>query len=99
MPQIDRGSAIHFVLNSVGELQRGQILRIENQKNDRFVELYKFGTKIEIKEHGYSIKTDRIEITQLKSTLGKLIDYEFPRSHKLRIKIRKAGRESGLHLP
>jgi hypothetical protein len=98
MPQIDRGSAIHFVLNNMDQLGNGQIMRIENQKNDRFVEIRKFGTRLEILEDGYSSTTNRINAEDLKSMLSKMIEYEFPRSHKLRIKIRKAQENSGLHL-
>lgn len=98
MPQIDRGSAIHFVMNNMDQLGNGQVMRIENQKNDRFVEIRKFGTKLEILEDGYSHTTNRINEEGLKSMLSKMIEYEFPRSHKLRIKIRKTEQNSGLHL-
>ncbi len=98
MVQVDRGSTIHFVLNNLSELEKGQIMRIENQKNDRSLEISKFGKDLEIREDGYSKETNRIESSNLKSVISKIIEYEFPRSHKLRIKIRKAEQNSGLHL-
>lgn len=96
MPQVAKRAAHHFILNSVENLSGDQIIRIENHKNDRFLEIKRTGDKLEIREDGYTCEVHRIELSELKSLLGRLIEYEFPRSHKLRIKIRKPDESSNI---
>lgn len=89
MPQVAKRAAYHFILNSLGDLGEDQIMRVENHKNDRFLEIKRTGGNIEIREDGYKSETHRMDPAEVKSVIGKIIEYEFPRSHKLRIKIRK----------
>lgn len=96
MPQVAKRAAHHFILNSVDGLGVDQIIRIENHKNDRFIEIKRIGDNLEVKEDGYTSMIHSIGINELKSLLGRLIDYEFPRSHKLRIKIRKPDESSNI---
>lgn len=91
MPQIAKRSSIQFILNALKDLSEDQIIRVENHKNDRFLEFRKTADRIEVKEDGYSSLTHSVHANEIKSLLGRLIDYEFPRSHKLRIKVRKQG--------
>lgn len=90
MPQVAKRAAYNFILNSLGGLGQGQVIRIENHKNDRFLEIKRNGEKVEIKEDGYSSTIYSLDEAEVKSIIGKLIEYEFPRSHKLRIKVRKS---------
>lgn len=96
MPQVAKRSANHFILNSVADLGKDQIIRVENHKNDRYLEIKRNGNRVEIREDGYTNTTHDIEITETKSLINRLIDYEFPRSHKLRIKIRKPDESSNI---
>lgn len=94
MPQVAKRGSLHFIISNAKELQEDQIIRVENHKNDRFLEIKKTGSKFQIKEDGYSSETHTIEPLELKSILTRLLEYEFPRSHKLRIKIRKPEQNS-----
>ena len=96
MPQVAKRAAHHFILKSVADLSEGQIIRVENHKNDRFLEIKREGDQVEVREDGYATTLHNIEVNELKSFLGRIIDYEFPRSHKLRIKIRKPGESSNI---
>lgn len=96
MPQVAKRAAHHFILNSVEGLNEDQIIRIENHKNDRFLEIKRAGDQLEVREDGYTNTVHNIEVSGLKSLLGRIIDYEFPRSHKLRIKIRKPDESSSI---
>lgn len=94
MPQIARRGALQFILNNLPNLGRDQIIRVENHKNDRFLEISRNGSLIRIREDGYSSLMHDIEPSEVKSLLNRLMDHEFPRSHKLRIKIRKPDESS-----
>lgn len=96
MPQVAKRAAYHFILNSIADLENGQIIRVENHKNDRFLEIRRSGNGLEIKEDGYNSIVHSVGPSEMKSLLGKLIEYEFPRSHKLRIKIRKPDENSNI---
>ncbi len=96
MPQVAKRAALHFILNSVEELDDDQLIRVENHKNDRFLEIRKAGNQLEVREDGYTTTVHNIEVSELKSLLNRIIDYEFPRSHKLRIKIRKPDESSNI---
>jgi ArsR family metal-binding transcriptional regulator len=89
MPQVPKGSAQNFLVKYIAALSEEQIIRVENHKNDRFLIIRKSGKMVEIREDGYTNTTHTVEPSEVKSVLGKLLDYEFPRSHQLRIKIRK----------
>lgn len=98
MPQVAKRGALHFILNSSKDLLDEQIIRVENHKNDRFLEIKKSGEMFQVKEDGYASMIHDIEITALKPLLSKLLEYEFPRSHKLRIKIRKPDQNSNIDM-
>lgn len=68
---------------------QGHVIRVENHKNDRFLEIRKDGSMAEIREEGYTSIVHNLDEKELKATLRKIIEHEFPRSHKLRIKIRQ----------
>ncbi len=98
MPQVPKGSAQNFLLKYIAALSEEQIIRVENHKNDRFLIIRKSGDKVEIKEDGYTNTTHVVESSEVKSLLNRLLDYEFPRSHKLRIKIRKPNENNDIEM-
>lgn len=89
MPQVAKRSASSFILNSLDEMEESQVIRVENHKNDRFLEIMCIEGFVEIREDGYRKEVHKVERPEVKSLIGKLIDFEFPRSHKLRIKKRE----------
>lgn len=98
MPQVSKRAANHFILNCVEGLDEDELIRIENHKNDRFLEIKRTDDQLEVREEGYITAVHNTDICGLKSLLGRIIDYEFPRSHKLRIKIRKPNESSRIKM-
>lgn len=96
MPRLPKRNVLTFILRVIAELEVQQIIRVENHKNDRFLELRKTGDQIQVKEDGYTNTTHTVDPSDLKSLMNKLIEYEFPRSHQLRIKIRRPDENSDI---
>lgn len=98
MPQVAKRSALNFILNNAIDLDGEHLMRVENHKNDRFLEIKRVGQIVLIKEDGYRKEIHEVEWKELKSLLNRLIEFEFPRSHKLRIKVRKQEETSNLEI-
>lgn len=77
-----------WILKNVERLQEGYVIRVENHKNDRWIEIKKINDKFLLKEVGYANRTIEMDSKALSSSLNSILDYEFPRSHMLRVKTR-----------
>lgn len=88
MSQVPKKNALHFIFNKAGTLEESHVLRVENHKNDRYLELTRTGDGFLVRESGYTHTEYKTDLKGLKPLLGRIIEDEFPRSHQLRIKIR-----------
>lgn len=77
-----------WIMRNIHNLKDGYVMRIENHKNDRWLEIRRSGDKYLMKEVGYTNRDMILSEKELFSSLNSIIDYEFPRSHMLRVKTR-----------
>ena len=61
---------------------------IKSFKKDRIVEIQKYNNEFKILEKGFMKKTFQVKEDELKHIIKKLIDYEFPRSHRVMVTIK-----------
>ncbi len=88
MTLINARNAYNWILDNIENLKEGYVIRIENHKNDRWIEISKFNEKFMVKEVGYDNRTLEVDLKSLSSILNLILKHEFPRSNKLRIKNR-----------
>ncbi|ADL18451.1 hypothetical protein ASAC_0043 [Acidilobus saccharovorans 345-15] len=68
------------------KLKDGETLRVESFKGDRWLEITrKRGDGFSVTEHGFKNATYEVGEEELRQLLRRLIDFEFPRSHQLRV--------------
>lgn len=85
MPWIPASSAKKLVASQAVKLAEGETLRVESFKGDRWLEVRRSGPTLVIREHGFRDATYEVQESEVRQLLGKLIDFEFPRSHQLRV--------------
>jgi hypothetical protein len=83
-----------WVVKNIHNLKEGYVIRVENHKNDRWLEIRRLGDKYSLKEVGYTNRDVMMNEKELFSSLNSIIYYEFPRSHMLRVKMRAERRET-----
>ncbi len=77
-----------WIIKNIHNLKEGYVIRIENHKNDRWLEIKRSDDKYVMKEVGYTNREVILNEKELFSSISSVIDYEFPRSHMLRVKMR-----------
>ncbi|MGC8670616.1 MAG: hypothetical protein ACP5SK_02240 [Thermoprotei archaeon] len=88
LPWISAKSADKVVASQLEKLPEGKRLRIEDFKGDRWVEVLKSSVNnYRIEERGFANGFYDVDDNELKSTLKRLFEAEFPRSHQLRVSI------------
>lgn len=78
-------SADKLVVSQSLKLREGETLRVESFKGDRWLEITRKGDRFSITEHGFRDATYEVGEGDLRQLLRRLMDFEFPRSHQLRV--------------
>ncbi len=88
LPWISARSADKMVAGQLDKLPEGRTLRVEDFKGDRWVSVLKMNVNsYRVEEHGFYVATYEVSDDELKSTLKRLFEVEFPRSHQLRVSV------------
>ncbi|EZQ01911.1 MULTISPECIES: hypothetical protein [Acidianus] len=86
MAWLSARSAEKMVYGQLTKLSTGKTLRVESFKGDRWIEVKKISEdEFLVTEKGYNNVTFSVNLPQLRQTLKKIFEDEFPRSHQLRI--------------
>lgn len=85
---VDKTTALQIVLRRLQKMQDGERLTLLTWKKDRSVCLTPRGNgDIEVYESGFVEQTTIVPLSKLRKLLKTLLKREFPRSHKIRLRV------------
>ena len=84
---LDKVTAVHEVLRRLQKMNTGDALQLLTWKRDRSLLLLKEGDEVVVYERGFEDNEFRVDVSKMKKLLKTLLKREFPRSHKIRIKV------------
>jgi hypothetical protein len=87
VPWIPIKSADKLLSSQILKLPEGKVLRVESFKGDRWFEVKRNGEEFEFSEHGYRNAVFKVKKEEVKETVKRIIEVEFPRSHQLRVSL------------
>lgn len=86
---LDKATAVHEVIRRLQKMNTGDSLQLLTWKRDRSLLLIKEGNEVVVHERGFEENEFRVDLNKIKKLLKTLLKREFPRSHKIRVKIVK----------
>lgn len=88
MPWLSARSADKLVASRCAKLEKGEVIRVESFKGDRWIEVRRVAeNNYSLLENGFNRASYNVTSTDLKPLIRRLFDVEFPRSHQVRLTI------------
>lgn len=87
---LDKATAVAEVMRRLRKMDAGDSLELLTWKKDRSLLLVKQSEdEVVVAERGFVEEEYRVDFSKLKKLLKTLLNREFPRSHKIRVKTRR----------